>query len=301
MQVERRNRTAAYALSRSRYGLAVSTPDEGRALFIDESGHSEECFHLTAVSVHAAAIERAESVLADYYLRFTSFFGLPEDYELHGSVLVRKRGAPTDDDYLALHQREFLYRDALKSAADIETVRVYSVSWEWAPHPRNPEDHGRGPNWRERETYHLLYEWVSELQEPIVEVTVDGTANHTATRSYESYVRKARRNGNRLFLPDTPILIDSRSSRLVQFADLIAYAGYQALQHKSAVREREAMLQRGGTATTAGQEKFSWTELLHDFYNQVVPQISAAGGWHFAMRTYDGAMSPKPTHGPESH
>lgn len=282
---------------RRRPPIAVA-PSEGRALFIDESGDSGECVHLTALSIHSSILERADAVLDEFYERFTTYFGLSADYELHGVDLVRKRGAPTDDDYLSLHRREFLYRDALEMCADIETLRIYSASWDWTPHPRKIAGHSGGPIFRERETYRHLFEWIAEDDEPVVAVTVDGLNNTTAKYSYAHYLKRERRGNEPRFLPDTPALVSSSENRMIQMADLLAYAGYHALQFKAAQTRREEAVANGEALSDADTRHHRWLTLLHDFYNQAVPHVAAGGGWHFAMRTFNGETRPERTHGP---
>jgi hypothetical protein len=275
----------------------VSTPGEGRALYIDESGVSDECVHLTAVSVHSAVVDRAYAVLDNFFERFVPFFNLSTDFELHGVDLARKKGVQTDTDYLPLHRREFLYRDALEVCADIETIRVYSVSWDWSPEPRKIPHHGGGPIYRERATYERLFNWIAEHDEPITNVTIDGIGNTVARRCYERYIKHARRHGNTLFLPDTPNLVSSAENRLIQIADLIAYAGYHALQQRAAVARRETAATAGHVVSDPQAEHDRWVGLLHDFYNQTIPHVAAPNGWYFAMRTYDGDPTPTRTHG----
>jgi hypothetical protein len=273
---------------------------DGRALFIDESGKSDECVHLTALSILDSAVDRARALADDFFDRFTGFFKLPTDYELHGVDLVRKRGDPTDAKFLSLHRREFLYRDALEACADIESLRVYTVSWDWRPHARRIPNHGGGPIFRERETYERLFDWVGESGDSVTSVTIDGIENVTARRCYERYVKFKRRRGNFVFLPDTPALVSSTQDRLIQFADLVAYAEYHALQHRSVVEREQSAEEHSVGQTEAELEHNRWVAVLHDHYNQTIPHVAADGGWYFAMRTFTGETKPSRTHGSNS-
>ena len=267
----------------------ISTCDS-RLVYIDESGDADRCCHLSAVSVPTSALADIEKQVDLFYARFTTFFNLASDYELHGVRLVRTKGAPNESGHLRLYEREFLYRHALEFCSELPSIRLHVVSWDWAPHPRRVQ--GCGRLFRDAKMYSALFDWIAESPERIDAVTVDGLNNQAAKICYERYVKK---NGHQVFTPTSPHLVSSNKCRLVQFADLFAYAGFRALQHKALPERLRSNRDQSTTGDQSTTEHDRWVIRLHDWYNLTATNVAAKGGWHYAMRTHVGETQAVPT------
>lgn len=238
-------------------------PPDARVVFIDESGDSESNLVISALSFSEALHEHIRDETDRYIDNLVAFFKLPKDFELHGVRLVRTGKRPEDPDYLKPHARDFIFLNTLDFIAGLPSARIHSVRWDWSPAPR--KIHGQSQDTRERRMYLELYKWLDEFDEPMA-MTADGTNNSQPGRALELHLKE---NPASLLSPRIS-LVDSKAERLVQLADLAAYASAQATH--ALVNDR--------------------TERFRGWHNLTMSKIAATGHWRHAMRCFRGETKP---------
>lgn len=190
-------------------------------LFIDESGDSERTLLLCALSLPESTVALAEASTEELVQHMASLLpGFARESELKANRLARPL-LPTEIDALGdavpfrTHEREFVYQHALHHLAGLPGAQVYAVLWHW-----------KGPAARGGRRYRLLLErlleWVLEDSEPVSRVVIDRAGQERHYRQALDTV------GTDAAMDWTVQMSASHDDRLVQLADLAAFAAWQA-------------------------------------------------------------------------
>jgi len=192
-----------------------------RHLFIDESGDSERTLLLCALSLPESTVPAAR-VSTDQLVKHMAALlpGFAREPELKANRLARPL-LPSeianlgDSPPFRTHEREFVYQHALHHLGGLTEARVYAVLWHW-----------KGPAARGGRRYRLLLErlleWVLEDAEPVSKIVIDRAGQE---RYYRQAVDAAVVNGSMEWTVEMPA---SHEDRLLQLADLTAFAAWQA-------------------------------------------------------------------------
>lgn len=198
--------------------IVVSDP---RHLFIDESGDSERTLLLCALSLPESTVAAAEASTDRLVQQMAALLpGFARESELKANRLARPL-LPSEIDALGdmepfrTHEREFVYQHALHHLAGLAGARVYAVLWHW-----------KGPAARGGRRYRLLLErlmeWVLEDSEMVSRVVIDRAGQERHYRqALDAIVADAAMDWS-------VQMSASHDDRLVQLADLAAFAAWQA-------------------------------------------------------------------------
>lgn len=195
-------------------------------LYVDDSGSpdnpSDKFFVLGGISVFERGIYHLIKAADDIVASFD--IGDPDEIELHGSPMYSARGSLWGSirDRSA---REEMIRKALAILKNQSSVRLFAVAVDRAfVSPRDPvelafeELCNRFNLFLQRENNRR-----GEQQRGLI--VMDDTKHE---KPIQALARHYRLNGGRWGhfrnLAEVPLFVDSRASRLVQLADLVAYA-----------------------------------------------------------------------------
>lgn len=263
-----------------------------RVVYVDESGDSETCLSLTALSLLDGVAEAQEQALETFCDEMAQMFGLPSDFELHGVELLKEAR-------LKRYQREFLYRHALHQLAGIETLEVFTVHWDWSPEPARRR--GDSPAWRLKLLYRRLLELLDESNissgAELTAVTVDASsADDHVTDEHNDYVWQSKETS----ILAAPTFVDSKASRLLQLADLAAHAADLAARpHQGGKTNRQAEPQvaiptrrsrrrRGGPPLPPAPAEPAQLVVGHDWYRDALGPSFASCEGRFGIRHLRG-------------
>jgi Protein of unknown function (DUF3800) len=192
-----------------------------RYLFIDESGDSERTLLLCALSLPESTVALAEASTDRLVGQMAALLpGFAREPELKANRLARPL-LPSEIDALGdaapfrTHEREFVYQHVLHHLAGLAGAQVYSVLWHW-----------KGPAARGGRRYRLLLErlleWVLEDPEPVSSIVIDRAGQE---RHYRQAIDTISAGAGTDW---TVRMSASHEDRLVQLADLTAFAAWQA-------------------------------------------------------------------------
>lgn len=167
----------------------------------------------TSTAAHAMISSEIEPLIP--------IFGLPDDFELHGTELLR-------DSRLKSYQREFFYRHCLDTIASFPLLAVATVHWDW--HPALYRVSGEQKAWRHKLLWTRLLELLDEValwgyddrqSYDVTAITVDASTNaERLMDAHADYIRET--NGTRILV--NPRFEESAANRMLQATDLCAFA-----------------------------------------------------------------------------
>jgi hypothetical protein len=197
-------------------------------LYVDDSGHvenpNERYFVLGGIAVFERGIyhviKSADECVANFNV------GPHEDIELHGSPMYSGR-----DAWRAVKERnirEKMIKDALASFATSNSVRLFAVAIDKLS--IGPEDAVAVAFEELCNRFNLflqrIYHRTNEAQRGLI---VMDESRHE--RPLQALARHFRVNGGKWGtfrnLAEVPLFVDSKASRLIQLADLVAYATWR--------------------------------------------------------------------------
>ncbi|MGN7292118.1 DUF3800 domain-containing protein [Rhizobium sp. SAFR-030] len=198
-------------------------------LYVDDSGHvenpDERYFVLGGVSIFERSIYHLIKAVDDCVAAFG--LGPGDDIELHGSPMYSGRGALWRS-IRERAQRERMINDALYCLQHNSGVRLFAVAVDKAAvAPEDPvslafEELCNRFNLFLQRNYHRTNEAHRGL------IIMDETKHEQPLQALSRHFRvNGGRWGSYRNLAEVPLFVDSRASRLVQLADLVAYATWR--------------------------------------------------------------------------
>ncbi len=192
-----------------------------RHLFIDESGDSERTLLLCALSLPESTVPAARASTAQLVERMAALLpGFAQQPELKANRLARPL-LPSEVANLGnsppfrTHEREFVYQHTLHHVAGLAAAWVYAVLWHW-----------KGPAARGGRRYRVLLERllerVLEDSEPVSKVVIDRAGQEPY---YQQALDATAASSSIEWTVEMPA---SHEDRLLQIADLAAFAAWQA-------------------------------------------------------------------------
>lgn len=203
-------------------------------LYVDDSGHvensNERYFILGGLAVFERGIYHLIKSVDDCVEGFG--LGANEDIELHGSPMYSGRDAVWRT-VRERPRREQMIKDALGCLQNNASSRLFAVAVDKeAVAPEDPvslafEELCNRFNLFLQRNYHRTNEAHRGL------IVMDDTKHE---QPLQALARHFRVNGGRWGryrnLAEVPFFVDSRASRLVQLADLVAYATWRKYEHQ---------------------------------------------------------------------
>jgi hypothetical protein len=203
-------------------------------LYVDDSGDvgnpSDAFFVLGGVSVFERGIyhliKAADDVVAS--------FGLgddPHDLELHGSPMYTGRGSPWRA--IQRSEREIMIRRALGVLGGNRSARLFAIAVDRAAvSPRDPVEVAFEELCNR---FNLFLQRVNNRQ-PESQRGLLVMDNMKHQKPLQALAKHFRVNGGRWGhfrnLAEVPLFVDSKTSRLVQLADLVAFATWRRYEHQ---------------------------------------------------------------------
>lgn len=203
-------------------------------LYVDDSGHvenpGERYFVLGGISVFERGIYHTIKAADDCVTNFN--LGPIEEIELHGSPMYSGR----DGVWRTVRERprrEQMIKDALACFEKAASVRLFAIAVDKAAvAPQDPvqlafEELCNRFNLFLQRTFNRTNESHRGL------IVMDESKHE---RPLQALARHFRANGGRWgafrHLAEVPLFVDSKASRLVQLADLVAYATFRKYEHQ---------------------------------------------------------------------
>lgn len=192
-------------------------------LYADESGHPDDknlkYFVLAGVSVFERQTHWIAKELDDIAARFNP--AEPQEVELHGSPMFNRRGFWRN---IPFHLRERAIKDALSVLANAHSsTRIFAVGVDISQAGDPPMEYAFLQLASRFDRYLRRLNQRGDKQRGMM--LFDKSAHEHALQSLTSIYRsKGHDWGVIRYLSETPAFIDSRASRLIQLADLVAYA-----------------------------------------------------------------------------
>lgn len=202
-------------------------------LYIDDSGDvgnpSEQNFVLGGIAVFERGIfhqiTAADNCVAGFNL------GDQADIELHGSPMYNGRGGV----WSSVHRpkREQMIKDALATVRSAASVRMFAAVVDKGA--VSPEDPIQLAFEELCNRFNLFLERINNRnpRESHRGLIVMDESRHE--RPLQALARHFRVNGGRWGrfrnLAEVPLFVDSKASRLIQLADLVAYATWRKYEH----------------------------------------------------------------------
>jgi hypothetical protein len=205
-------------------------------LYVDESGSvdnpKEKFFVLAGVSV----FERGLYHLIEALDQTVREFGLgdPTDIELHGSPMYQGSNAPWRS--VPRPQREGMIKAALsKLGPRNPSIRLFGIVVDReAVSPRDPVQMAFEEICNRFNLYLMRRNNRSRPEESQRGLVVMDNTRHE--QPLQALARQFRIDGTRWGqlrnMAEVPLFVDSRASRLVQIADLVAYSMWRKYEHK---------------------------------------------------------------------
>ena len=246
--------------------MASGSIESTQVAFIDDSGDSTNNFLLAALVFSAALEERVRDEVEDHFSKLSHVFGLDEDFEFHGYQLGSARGARDESKGIVLkpHERDFIFQHSLHLAGNLETARLYTVYWDWAPGKAKV---GEDETSRRQQTYALLLDFIEEQGEQVAAAHVDGTNDQAATLAFTAHRGKHKYP----VVIAEPALVSSSENRIIQLVDLVAYATYQCVEMRNEARKPK----------------------YGEWHRAALSPISLDGGSSYGARIFDGTRHPR--------
>lgn len=204
-------------------------------LYVDESGAvdnpNEQFFVLAGVSVFERGIYHLIEALDQ---TVTSFgLGNAAEIELHGSPMYQGSHAPWRSIQRA--QREVMLRAALSKLIRNSSVRLFGIVVDKAAvSPRDPVQMAFEEICNRFNLYLMRRNNRSRPEESQRGLVVMDDTRHE--QPLQALARQFRIDGTRWGqlrnLAEVPLFVDSRASRLVQVADLVAYSMWRKYEHR---------------------------------------------------------------------
>jgi len=203
-------------------------------LYIDDSGAVgnayEKFFILGAVSVFERGlyhlIKAADECVRDFKI------GNPEDIELHGTAMYQGRGAPWNTIKERSRREEFVQCALGTLVAPTASVRLFAVAVDKAAvSPRDPVE--------------LAFEELCNRFNLFLQRIKNRTGDNQRglivmdESKHEKPLQKLAKNfrvnggnyGHYRHLAEVPLFVDSRATRLIQLADLVAWSTFRKYEH----------------------------------------------------------------------
>lgn len=203
-------------------------------LYVDDSGSvenaSERYFVLGGIAVFERGLYHQITAVEKCIESFD--LGDPADIELHGSPMYSGRGA-TWRRIRDRSTREAMISQALSVCATAPSVRLFAVAIDKAA--VSPEDPIRLAFEELCNRFNLFLQRVNSRKPDESHrglIVMDETKHE---KPLQALAREFRINGARWGhfrnLAEVPLFVDSRASRLVQVADLVAYATWRKYEY----------------------------------------------------------------------
>lgn len=207
-------------------------------LYVDDSGSidnpNDRFFILGGVSVFERGIYHQITALENAVASFN--LGDSKDIELHGSPMYQGRGQPWSA--VKRPDREAMIRTALSTLGPRNpSVRLFAVAVERsAVAPHDPveiafEEICNRFNLYLQRRYHRGGRQAQDQQRGLI--VMDQSKHEEPLQALASRFRaRGTRWGQLRNLAEVPFFVDSRASRLVQAADLVAFATWRKYEHQ---------------------------------------------------------------------
>ncbi len=212
-------------------------------LYVDESGSpsdpSDQYFVLAGVAVFESTTYFIENELNQIAQRFTENH---RELELHGSPMRGSRGEW--QPYRKLRsERENAYKDSLKIILDSQKgLLIISVILDKKAIESNPNHSGK-------DLTELAFKTLSENFDSFLSRENNRGPrsgakkkqqrglmlfdNSITEKKFQSLAREFKYNGQSRNYSEVPVFLDSKASRLIQLADLVAHAIYLKYQRNN--------------------------------------------------------------------
>ena len=194
-------------------------------LYLDDAGsvknRNENHFVLAGIALHESQINRLQDSLED--LVRTLGHPRPETLELHGNVILNGRGwwrgVPSE-------RRRGIITSGLNTAFGLAPRRwrlFGEVVDRRDPFPKEPVEYAFE---RIASRFNRFLGTLNDERNPQKGLIIlDKSTQETQLQAIASDVRAfSRRWGTTIDLVEVPLFVDSRATRCVQYADLVAYA-----------------------------------------------------------------------------
>jgi hypothetical protein len=203
-------------------------------LYVDDSGDvgnaTDAFFVLGGVSV----FERGVYHLIKAVDAVVESFGLaddPHDIELHGSPMYTGRGTPWRG--IPRNDRETMIRRALAVVVRRSSTRLFAIAIDRAAvSPRDPVEVAFEELCNR---FNLFLQRINNRQTDSQRglLVMDNMKHEKPLQALARHYRvNGARWGHFRNLAEVPLFVDSRASRLVQLADLVAFATWRRYEHQ---------------------------------------------------------------------